>query len=420
MAQVSDDFEHGLTVDPVAVTAWQAGLDGALTFDHSGIGQLETAVTLDPQFALGHAMLGRQKLIHGDWPAGLAALDQAMTLAIGATERERSLIALLHGAAHGRANTLASALVHVETWPTDIIAFSLVIGPFGLHAFSGRTDWRQTNVAMMAKYRSLWPQDHWWYLANEAFTEVEGGLIRQGRARAEKAWQVRQTGTAAHSMSHAHIEDNAQDEGLAFVDMWLAGPGVGSDMRHHIHWHKSIFEFDMGRSNADHASHHFATSLSAAVSDPMPLSTFSDNASFLWRAKLRDYVTPAPYIAETLAYMDRHYPNGGFVFADVHRICAAALTEDKRRMQQLLAEFRLRDTERNTATSRYMAVLCDGFFALAEGRAAKAVDLLGPVLDQECLLGGSNPQRRIVRETFDAARNKAAFQTPSTLGDPTQ
>ena len=96
MAQVSDDFGHGLTVDPVAVTAWQAGLDGALTFDHSGIGQLETAVTLDPRFALGHAILGRQRLIHGDWPAGLAALDQAMTLAIGATERERSLIALLH------------------------------------------------------------------------------------------------------------------------------------------------------------------------------------------------------------------------------------------------------------------------------------------------------------------------------------
>ena len=118
--------------------------------------------------------------------------------------------------------------------------------------------------------------------------------------------------------------------------------------------------------------------------------------------------------------MDKHYPNGGFVFADVHRICAAALSEDQSRMQQLLADFRLRDTERNTATSRYMTVLCDGFFALSEGRAAAAVDLLGPVLDQECLLGGSNPQRRIVQETFDAARNKVAIQPNSPLGDPNQ
>ncbi len=415
MAHVSDDFGHRLTVDPAAFGAWQDGLDCALTFDHSGIAQLETAVAQDPRFALGRAMLGRQKIIHGDWPTGLAALEHAITLSQHATERERGLIALLHGAANGAPKMLARALDHVRTWPTDIIAFSLVIGPFGLHAFSGQADWRQSNIDMMAQYRSLWPQDQWWYLANEALSEVEGGLIRQGRARAERAWQVRPTGTAAHSMSHAHIEDNAQDEGLAFVHMWLAGPGVGSDMRHHINWHKSILEYDMGRSSAAHASHHFAEGLSAAVSDPMPLSTFSDNASFLWRAKLRDYAIPAPFIAETVAYMDAHYPNGGFVFADLHRICATALSADQNRMAQLLAEFRRRDSERNSNTSRFMAVLCDGFFALAEGRAATAVALLAPVLDHQFLLGGSNPQRRIVQETYDAARAKAAL-----AGEPTQ
>lgn len=420
MALGQDEYGYVATGGQAALDLWTAGLDHALTFDHSGIPELRQAVSLDPDFALARAMLGRQKMIHGDRKSGLVDLDSAQKLAHGTNARERSLVSILNLAARGQERALASALDHLETWPTDILAFSTVVGPFGLLAFNGRTDWREANILLMQKYRSRWPKDHWWYLANESFSQVEGGMIREGRARAERAWDVRPTGTAAHSLSHAHIEDHAQDDGLAFVEMWLAGPGVGSDMRHHINWHKSIFEFDMGLSSAAHSRQHFETSFSAGVSDPMPLSTFSDNASFLWRARLRDYPIPAEFIDETIAYMDRHYQKPGFVFADIHRICAIALSGDKARLEQLRTEFRALADGHNTAASRLTVTLCAAFTAFADDDFAAAAYLLAPILAETVLLGGSNPQRRIVEETFIAACTKASVDPQAILSEVSQ
>lgn len=420
MAISADEYGYVVKGGPMALKPWQEGLDHALTFDHSGIPELTRAVALDPEFALARAVLGRQKMIHGDRNSGLADLDAAQSAAPRTNTRERSLVFLLNLAARGQEGALASALGHLETWPTDILAFSTVVGPFGLLAFSGRTDWREANIELMEKYRSTWPKDHWWYLANESFSQVEGGMVREGRARAEHAWEVRATGTAAHSVSHAHIEDHAMDEGLCFVDMWLAGPGVGSDMRHHINWHKSIFEFDMGLSSAAHSRQHFETSFSSGVSDPMPLSTFSDNASFLWRARLRDYPIPAKFIAETMAYMDRHYLNPGFVFADIHRICATALSGNKARMEQLRVEFQVLDDTRSSGASRLTVTLCAAFTAFADDDAVAAARFLAPILGQTVLLGGSNPQRRIVEETFIAACAKAALDPQKILREVLQ
>jgi hypothetical protein len=64
--------------------------------------------------------------------------------------------------------------------------------------------------------------------------------------------------------------------------------------------------------------------------------------------------------------------------------------------------------ERDTELDRCMLQFAKGFNAFADADYASAVKILEPVLPASVLLGGSNPQRRVVEETFQAARQRAS------------
>ena len=398
-----DFYGYALSADPAAVPHFLSGLADALSFDASGIAALDASVAADPGFALAQALLGRQQFIHGQRASGQAAMKHALTLSAAETGREASAVRLLHLAMEDRNAAMAGALEHLEDWPCDAIVFSLLIGPFGLFSSSGRRDWREATLALMERHRPAFPGDDWWLLSNLSFTQAEAGQSALALEIGEHALGLRSTGLAAHSVSHAQLELGMKDEGLRFARDWLAGPGRASDMRHHISWHAAVFEYDLKVGDAGHLHRHFATEMSAAVCDPMPLSTFSDNASFLWRMALRQLPPAREPVAETLAYMDRHFVFSGFAFADLHRIAITALGGDDDRKAALAQDLRRQCEREGSAVSGLLVTLCDGFFAFAEGRYRAAAALLAPVLDDTVLLGGSNPQRRLVADTHEAA-----------------
>ncbi|MBL0375461.1 hypothetical protein JJB09_25980 [Rhizobium sp. KVB221] len=398
-----DSYGYALAADPAAVPHFLAGLADALSFDASGIPALEASVAADPGFPLAHAFLGRQQFIHGQRASGRAAMKRALTLNAASTKREASTVRLLDLAMEDREAALVGALEHLENWPCDVIVFSLLIGPFGLFSSSGRRDWREVSLALMEHYRSALPADDWWFVSNLSFSQAEAGQSAQALETGQYALALKETGLAVHSISHAQLELGMKDEGLRFAHNWLAGSGGNSDMRHHINWHAAVFEFDLKTGDAGHLHRHFADRMSAAVCDPMPLSTFSDNASFLWRMALRGIVPPPETVAETLAYMDRHFAFSGFAFADLHRIAITALDGGVDRKDALARDLRRQCEQEGTETGQLLVTLCDAFFAFAEGRYRAATALLAPALDGAVLLGGSNPQRRLVADTFEAA-----------------
>jgi hypothetical protein len=408
-----DPYDYDLTATRSAIDPFLAGFVDSLSFDKSGIDQLSKSVRNDPGFALGHALLGRQKMVHGDRQAGLRDLARAAALShSAATEREIATIRLLNIVANNHSSALAEILKHLETWPRDALALSLAIGPFGRFSLSGCKDWCQASLYILEAYQHHWSEDDWWFLASLSFALSEAGQEAKGLKTGERSIELRNTGTAAHSISHAHIILGLQEEGLAFALDWLDGPGHRSDMRHHINWHRAVFEFDLQIGDETHLRELFRSELSASVSDPMPLLTFSDNASFLWRTLLRG-ITPDPAaVAETLDYMDRHFSFAGFAFVDIHRICIVALSGDQGRKAIMRQTLEQAHVTQRTPTTALLLALCDTFYAFEANRHKYAATRLNSLLSETALLGGSNPQRRIVEDTYQAVRRKLDCSEP--------
>ena len=387
-----------------ACSAYLAGIDNALRLDHPGIRELTEAVDRDPDFALAHAALARQLQIHGLTEKVAGHLDRAVSLKPAATRREQSAIDVIVAAAHFREDALKLASRHTEEFPRDIFILSHIVGPFGLLAFSGQRAWREENVALLDALKNSYPADDWWYLSTLSFTAAEVGDLVAARKYGEHAWRLSENGNCAHSLAHVHFEEAAVDEGMDFIDKWLGTRGVDSDMRHHLVWHLALLLREQG-APASELLAIYERELDPRVSDPMPLSTFSDNAALLWRCSLSGLEIPADIRQDLADYADRHYPDNGFAFADIHRIMSTAL-HDSDAERRALADgiSRAKDysgTRLGVALVRY----AEGFYAFASRDFATAIERLEPVVADSVLLGGSNPQRRIVEETYRAALN---------------
>ena len=150
MKHVNDQYGYKVTNAGPAYDVWLQGLHWADTFDASGIIELEQAVQTSPDFALAHAALAKQRMFHGFHEEANHSLDTALSLANHVTEREASLIAVLTASLRFQANALNLALQHIKQWPLDRLVFSLVIGPFGLLAFSQSKTWREDCLSLDA------------------------------------------------------------------------------------------------------------------------------------------------------------------------------------------------------------------------------------------------------------------------------
>ena len=390
-----------------ARNAYVTGVDDALRLDRSGIEALQTAVELDPDFALAHAALARQLQIHGFRGESRRAFAAGGIVKVRcATEREQAAIDVVAAAASFRPEALSMAIAHIKQYPRDVFVLAHVLGPFGLLAFSGRTDWREQNVRLIRSLRRDFPSNDWWFLSSSAFLAAEVDDLPAARQYAEHAWALDENGNTAHSIAHLHFEEGALADGKNFIRDWIKYHGDDSDMRHHLVWHLALLLREEG-ADASELLEIFERELDPEINDPMPLSTFSDNASLLWRCRLLGVAIPQRMSTDLLEYGERHYPNTGFVFADVHRVMAAGL-EGVDVQNQLLQSLRQQANESVYKPSQVMLRIAEGFFAFANKDFETSVERLQPVVADSVLLGGSNPQRRIVAETCDAARIAAA------------
>ncbi|MBL4836955.1 MAG: hypothetical protein JKY34_05195, partial [Kordiimonadaceae bacterium] len=370
----------------------------------SGIPELRNAVAHDPEFALAHATLARQLMVHGFPKEALDHLNKAQALKSNITTREASLIDVTNASLRYEPDAKARSLAHMETWPTDVFVFSFLVGPFGQLAFSGSTHWRQENVDLLKRHQPQWPTDDWWFLATSGFMLSEIRDLSAAEKAVTRAFTLKGNGNCAHALSHLHLEQGALDEGKDFLTGWLSGDGKTSDMCHHLNWHRALIGFEKGEMTTEALTALYNTVLDPDVSDPMPLSTFSDNASILWRCLLHDHPMPEKFWQRMWVYAEKHYPHAGFVFADIHKIMLAALSGSTDLYKKLEQEF---ETLENSTTTRLLSGLNNSFWAYSQGQYSRCADTLKPLVQNSVLLGGSNPQRKIVEETFMAACKRA-------------
>ena len=391
--------QYGLEVSckSTAFESWMTGFDTSFTFDSSGIEDLINAVNVDPNFALAHAPLGRQQLIHGYLEDGQRSISRAFSLTSSITEREASQINVLSAVTRYIPAALSMALKHIERWPLDIFVLALIVGPFGLLAFSSSSNWRNESLDLLKRNRRYYPENDWWYLTTLAFALAESGELSESETLAARAWEINPTGNCAHSLSHVHFEIGAFETGRSFLNEWMETYGQKSDMRHHLQWHTSLIDFEEGTVTPSLVMSRYQKELDPKISDPMPLTTFSDNASFLWRCKLHNIPFPEEFTLDTSIYSHKTFPNVGFAFADIHKIIVMALQNSPEPTQHLTSAFQQLES---TETSLFFTALCKGFLAFSQEDYEIASTLLLPLVGKSVCLGGSNPQRRIVEETY--------------------
>ncbi len=389
-----------------ALRAYSAGIECALRFDEPGIADLTEATAQDEDFALAHAVLGSQLQIHGFAAEATEHLHRSVALKAGTTKREQSAIDAISASSAFGPGALRMAQDHVAQYPQDVFVLSQIAGPFGLLAFSGQRDWHMQCVALLQATQFAYPENDWWHMTTRAFMAAEVGELHQAHEDSERAWSLDENGNCAHTIVHVQCETDAADESVAFIRDWNNAHGHRSDMRHHLMWHLALLHRSSG---IDDALQIYARELDPDVSDPMPLTTFSDNASLLWRCTLSGVEIPTEICQNLVHYAESHYPSCGFAFADIHRVMSVAMLRDQDRRQALITELTLLAQESGTETATCMLEYAKGFNAFVDADYVAAATLLEPVNAHSVLLGGSNPQRGVVAETFLEARKRAAI-----------
>ena len=398
-----DNYDLQLSCSSAAAgAAYIAGVDQSLRLDHPGIVELNDAVAQDPDFALAHAALARQLQIHGFSSEVAGHLEQAVALKPSATQREQSAIDVIVAAATFKDGALSKAQEHIEKFPRDILVLAHVVGPFGLLAFSGDPAWREENVVLLKALESSFPADDWWYLSSRSFLASEVGDLTGARKFAEHAWRLSENGNCAHSLAHLHFEEGAIDEGMSFINEWAASRGGESDMRHHLIWHLALLLRERGVETSELMA-LYERELDPRINDPMPLSTFSDNAALLWRCKLSGLDIPNSVAQDLINYADKYYPRLGFSFADIHRVMSVGILNDASQQNALIDELGQVAASSGTPLANAMLAYAEGFRAFADRDFVAAVERLRSVVADSVLLGGSNPQRRVIEETYQAA-----------------
>ena len=88
----------------------------------------------------------------------------------------------------------------------------MLLGAFGLYAFSGRADHDAAKLAVCERHASHYGED-WWFLSYLGWSHTEAGNLATGRALSERAMSLRPANAnAAHGLSHAHVRAGRHGE----------------------------------------------------------------------------------------------------------------------------------------------------------------------------------------------------------------
>jgi len=401
----TDRYHLALTTSSdLATQHYQEGLDLLLSLWPTAGQTLDKAIAADPEFALAYAARARLHAICAQATQAKAKISKAQELvAHQGSERERSHVHVLSLAIHGQsAAALSAALQHVDTWPNDILIFSLLMGAFGLLAFSGRADHDQARVDLCERHARRFDEDDWWFLAYRGWSHGEHGNARLARTLTEKSLSIRRKNVnAAHAHAHVLYELGASADAQAFLTDWLPEYDRSGVLHGHIVWHGALLALERG--DAPRALDLYTQHIAPAANLGVPINVVSDTAGFLWRMQAYGH-TVDPALWQAVAdYAARYFQQAGFAFADVHMAMIAAASGNRdtvlvraHALDALLAADKL-------AAGPVVPALCRAVLAFVEERYAACAHLLEPVAHEVVRIGGSAAQREIIEDTLLAA-----------------
>jgi tetratricopeptide (TPR) repeat protein len=389
------------TVSDGAAASYREGVDRILSAWCGAGDAFDSAISEDPSFALAHIARARVHQLNMESAEARTRAAQARQLAVTASRRERQHVEIMAAAIEGQPKiALAGAEQHLDEFPRDALVFSLLLGAFGLYAFSGRADHDAARLAICERNAKHYGED-WWFLTYLGWSHTEAGNAGAGRTVTERAIALRpQNGNAAHALSHALFEQGDTVAGRTFLSGWLPAHERASYLHGHLSWHVALVALEAG--DFDGALRIYEERVRPSDSGYPPLNVFTDAASLLWRLSLVGNAGLEHYWDEVAVYGDRFFPRVGAHFADVHYALVAAATSNEG-LEKRLAELETLDANGGLAPGSSVIGLCRGIRAFAEGNNENAIHILEPLMPAVVRIGGSHAQRELWEDTLIVA-----------------
>jgi tetratricopeptide (TPR) repeat protein len=392
------------TVSEVAAVAYRDGLDRILSA-WTGAGEaLDRALLEDADFAVAYIARARVHQIYGEAVEARAKAGRARSLAARTTKRERQHIEIIASAIEGQPKAaLAAAEQHLDEFPRDALVLSILLGAFGLYAFSGRVDHDAARVAICERHARHYGED-WWFLTYLGWSHTEAGNHGAGRTITELALSLRrENGNAAHALAHALYEQGDTAAGSKFLADWLPTYDRASFLNGHISWHFALLA--LGSDDVDKALEIYQERIRPTASERArlpPMNVFTDSASLLWRLSLAGKIGLEPHWRDVASYSDRMFPRAGVHFADVHWALVAVATQ-REDFDQRLAELETLHASGKLAPGQLVIELCRGIRAFAKGDYEAAILAFEPLMPSITKIGGSHAQRELYEDTYIVA-----------------
>jgi hypothetical protein len=396
------------TVSDRAAALYRDGADRILSAWNGAGDAFDAAIAEDPAFALAHIARARVHQLNMEFAEARASAARARQLAVTATRRERQHIEIAAAAIEGQPGAaLTGAERHLDEFPRDALVLSLLLGAFGLYAFSGRADHDAARVAICEHHAKQYGED-WWFLTYLGWSHTEAGNVGVGRRLTEQAIAIRhENANAAHALSHALFEQGDAVTGRIFLSDWLPAHDQASFLHGHLSWHIALTAVEAG--DLDGALKIYEQQIRPSDSGYPPMIVFTDSASLMWRLSLAGKTGLEPYWQEVAAYGDRFFPQAGPHFADVHYALVAAASGNGV-LATRLAQMQARDADGKLAPGSSAIELCRGIRAFAEGDNENAIRILEPLMPAVVRIGGSHAQRELWEDTLIVACLRAGHR----------
>lgn len=389
------------TTSDRAAAHYRDGVDCMLSAWHVAEEAFDRAIEADAGFALAHIARARLHQLNMQGTEARNMTAHARQLAASADARERQHIEIMAAAIEGKPKVaMSGAEAHLEEYPRDALVLSMLLGAFGLYAFSGRPDHDDAKLAVCERAATHYGED-WWFLSYLGWSHTEAGNLTTGRTLSERAMGLRAANAnAAHGLSHAMFEQGDMVAGRRFLSEWLPAHDRKSFLHGHLWWHIALTALDDG--DLDTALAIYEQQIKPADRPYPPLNIFTDGASLLWRLSLAGKSGLEPHWRDVAAYGDRYFPQAGAHFADVHHALSAAATGGEA-LEPRLAQLEARAADGKLAPGRAAIDICRGMGAFADGDNDGAIGLLEPAMTELVRIGGSHAQRELWEDTLIVA-----------------
>ncbi|MDK1389391.1 tetratricopeptide repeat protein [Sinorhizobium sp. 8-89] len=387
------------TSSDLAAERYREGVNLLLSTWPGAAEVLEEAIAADPDFALAHAARARLHAIRTEVAKAKERIATAEKIvARRGTERERSHVAIVSLAINGQsAKALERALAHADTWPRDVLILSLVLGAFGLFAFSGMADHDQARVDLCERHARHFADDDWWFVTYRGWSHAENGNVAHGRALTQRGYDLRiNNANAAHALSHAMYEGGAGEDAERLIADWLPRYDRTGILHGHIAWHSALGA--LAREDPARALAIYVDYIQPSVTAGMPVNVVSDTASFLWRLQAYGHAVPVGLWDAAAAYSGEYFQKAGFAFADVHRAIIDAAVGDKAAVEQRTEALKGLVDAGALAAGSVVPAICRAALSFAEEDYAGCARVLEPVAAEVVRIGGSGAQREMIED----------------------